>query len=93
MISTDLEARQLLDVYLFHQIAIEEGRFYIHVVNPPSFVRRHGENQTHRVHPRHWCEGLFIVNALHLDISFHDEPSFMLDNTPLLVSLCLIHPL
>jgi hypothetical protein len=91
--SANDEARRLPDVNFLHQIAIEEGGFHVHVMDPPSLVFCHCQNQANRFHSRDRSENFIEIDPLPLHVAFRDESGLVLDDKPVFVLLGLEDPL
>jgi hypothetical protein len=92
MFAPDRKPWRLSNINFFHQIPIEKGGLYAHVMHSLVFKRRHVKNEPHGLHPRHQCESFFIVNPLSLHVPFSDKPRFVLNNATLFILLHLVHP-
>jgi hypothetical protein len=88
----DDESLQLVDIDLFLQVTIEEGRLDVHVVHMPSLLGHQCE-ETNGLHPHDRCEGVVEVDSLLLDEPMHHQTRLVLDHRPDLILLELVDPL
>ena len=91
--SIDGETRRLPDEDRLRQLVIEEGRFYIQVMDVPVLRCCQGQQQSDRLHARYRRKDFLKVNALALDKASGDEARLVLENSAALVPLDLVHPL
>jgi hypothetical protein len=64
-----------MDVDFFLELAVQERRLDVHVMNAPAEVSSYGEHQSHRLQSGNQGEHLFKINAGSLHI-----PSFQPSN-------------
>ena len=83
----------LLHKYLLLEVAIQERRLDVHVVDFPAFRCNQGNQKVHSFHTRHRSEDLIEVDAMLLHISLGDESSFELGDEAGFIVLGLIDPL
>jgi hypothetical protein len=81
------ESRWLADVYFLLQIPIQECGFHVHVVYSPPFLSRQREEEAHGLHVCNRSEDLIEINPFLLHEPTCDQPDFMFDDVPCLVSL------
>lgn len=79
--SGDGEASQLLHVHLFlDEVAIEEGKFDIHVVDVPAFLSCQCEEDSDRFHACHESECIIVVDPLLLDEAVRHQFGLVFDH-------------
>jgi hypothetical protein len=83
--SVDDEARWLPNINFLHQITIEKGRLHIHVMDPPSLVRCHCQNQANWFHSRNKSKNLIEIDPLPLHVAFRDKSGLVLDDAPMFI--------
>ena len=91
--SLDDEARSLPDEDRLRQLTIEEGRFYVQVMDAPVLRCCQSQQWSDRLYARYRHKDFLKVNALALYKASGDEACLVLDNGAELVSLDLVHPL
>ena len=87
------EAYWLLHIYLFLQLAVEEGRLDIHVMDVPPRTCGQGQQESHGLESSHRSEYLVVVDPVLLYVALRHEASLVLKNRALRVLLHLVHPL
>ena len=91
--SLDDETQRLPDEDRLRQLVIEEGRFYVQVMEALVLRCCQGQRQSNRLHARYRCKDFLEVDALALDKASGDEACLVLDNGAALVPLDLVHSL
>ena len=89
----DGEARSLLDEDRLRELAVEECRLDVEVVDTLILRCCYGQQQANGLHSRHRSKDFLEVDALTLHEAAGDEPSLVLDNGAALVPLHLVDPL
>ena len=84
---------RLLHIHLLLEVAIQERRLDVHVVDLPTFMRRQRQQQLHRLHASHRREHLVVVDPVTLCVPFDDEPRLVPYHSSMFVPLDLEHPL
>ena len=93
LLSFDGETWRLPNEDRLGQLAIEEGRFYIQMMNASVLHCCQSQQQSDRLHVRYRRKDFLKVDALTLDKASGDEAPLVLDNGAVLVPLDLVHPL
>ena len=91
--SLDGETRRLPDENRLCHLTVEEGQFYVQVMDAPVLRCCQSQQQSDRLHARYQCNDFLKVDALALDKASSDEARLMLDNGITLIPLDLVHPL
>ena len=89
----DGETRRLPHEDRLRQLAIEEYRFYVQVMDTPVFCCCQSQKQSDRLHARYRRKDFLEVDTLTLDKASGDELRLVLDNGVVLVPLDLVHSL
>jgi len=87
------KARSLLDEDRLYELAVEERRLDVEVVDALILRYCQGQQQANGLHSRHRSKDFLEVNALMLHEATSDETSLVLDNDATLIPLHLIDPL
>ena len=88
--SLDDETRRLPDEDRLRQLAVEEGRFYVQVMDAPVLRCCQSQQQSDRLHARYRRKDFLEVDALVLDKASGDEMCLVLDNGAMLIPLDLV---
>ena len=91
--SLDGKTQRLPDENCLRQLAVEEGRFYIQVMDALVLHCCQSQQQSDRPHARYRRKDFLEVDALTLDKASGDKARLVLDNGDALASLDLVHPL
>ena len=91
--SLDGETQRLPDEDHLRQLTIEEGRFYVQVMDAPVLRCWQSQQQSDRLHARYRRKDFLEVDALALDKALGVEAHLVLDNGAALVPFDLVHPL
>ena len=91
--SLDDKTRRLPDEDRLCQLTIEEGRFYVQMIDTLVLRCCQSQKQPNRLHARYQRKDFLEVDALALNKVSGDEARLVLDNGAELVSLYLVHPL
>ena len=91
--SLDGETQRLSDEDRLRQLTVEEGRFYVQVMDVPVLYCCQSQKQSDRLHARYRHKDFFKIDALMLDKVLGDEARLVLDNGTALIPLDLVHPL
>ena len=91
--SLDGETRRLSNEERLRQLSVEEGRFYVQVMDAPILRYCQSQQQSDRLHVRYRRKDFLEVDALALDKALGDEARLVLENGAALVPLDLVHPL
>ena len=87
------EAWSLLDEYRLCQLAVEEGRYDVEVMNVAVLCHCQSHQQSGGLHTRHRRKDFLEVNAFGLDEVADDEALLVLDDGSALILLHLVYPL
>ena len=93
LLSLDGKTWRLPDEDRLPQLAIEEGRFYVQVMDALVIRCCQSQKQSDRLHACYRRKDFLEVDALTLDKASGDEARLVLDNDAALVPLDLVHPL
>jgi len=91
--SLDGETQRLPDEDCLRQLAVEEGRFYVQVMDALVIRCCQSQKQSDRLHACYRRKDFLQVDALALDKPSFDEARLVLDSGAALVLFDLIHPL
>ena len=87
------KTRRLPDEDRLRQLAVEEGQFYVKVMDALVLCCCQSQKQSDRLHARYRRKDFLKVDTLTLDKASGDETRLVLDNGIVLVSFDLVHPL
>ena len=93
LLSLDGKPWRLPDEDRFHQLTVEEGRFYVQVMDTLVLRSCQSQQQSDRLHARYRRKDFLEVDALALDKASGDDARLVLDNGAVLIPLDLVHPL
>ena len=91
--SLDGETRRLPNEDCLHQLAVEEGRFYVQLMDAPVLRCCQSQQQSDRLHVCYRHKDFLEVDALELDKVLGDEARLVHDNGAVLIPLDLVHSL
>ena len=91
--SLDGETRRLPDEDRLRHLTVEEGRFYVQVMDTPVFCCCQSQKQSDRLHAHYRRKDFLEVDALALYKASGHEARLMLENSALLVPLDFVQPL
>ena len=89
----DGKTRRLPHEDRLRQLAVEECRFYVQVMDVLVLCCCQSQKQSDRLHACYRRKDFLEVNALMLDKASSDEVHLVLDNGTVLIPLDLLHPL